>query len=95
MRLLSSFLALASFGALASAAAIAAEKLDSPLQMQIALIGNTRIKATLTNNGATTLKLLNKGTILDSNPSEKVQVWAEGEQRFRIINWSIESACLT
>ena len=80
MRLLSSLLALASFGALSSASTIAVENVASPLQMQIALIGNTRIKATLTNNGQTTLKLLNKGTILDSNPSEKVQVWAAGEQ---------------
>ncbi|GAP88410.1 putative deuterolysin metalloprotease [Rosellinia necatrix] len=58
---------------LASAASMG--KRASPLDVQIEQVGNSGLKATITNTGATDLKVLKTGTILDSAPVEKVQVF--------------------
>jgi len=53
----------------------------SPLALKLESIGNTEVRATLTNRGATDLKLLTMGTFLDSNPVEKVSVHTAGMLR--------------
>lgn len=58
---------------LASAASLG--KRASPLDVQIEQVGNSGLKATITNTGAEDLKVLKTGTILDSAPVEKVQVF--------------------
>lgn len=58
---------------LASAASMG--KRASPLDVQIEKVGNSGLKATITNTGAEDLKVLKTGTILDSAPVEKVQVF--------------------
>ncbi|KAI1132829.1 neutral protease 2-like protein [Nemania abortiva] len=50
-------------------------KRASPLDVQIEQVGNSGLKAVITNTGAEDLKVLKTGTILDSAPVEKVQVF--------------------
>lgn len=54
-------------------------KRGSPLAVQIEQVGNSGLKATITNTGAEDLKVLKTGTILDSAPVEKVQVFRGSE----------------
>lgn len=58
---------------LASAASMG--KRAAPLNVQLEQVGNSGVKATITNTGAEDLKVLKVGTILDSAPVEKVQVF--------------------
>lgn len=60
---------------LASLASAASMKRTSPLDVQLEQVGNSGVKATITNTGASDLKVLKTGTILDSAPVEKVQVF--------------------
>ncbi|KAI1434759.1 neutral protease 2-like protein [Xylaria sp. CBS 124048] len=50
-------------------------KRDSPLDVHIEQVGNSGVKATITNSGSEDLKLLKTGSILDSAPVEKVRVF--------------------
>ncbi|KAI5924433.1 neutral protease [Camillea tinctor] len=70
MKFLGSFALLAS---LASAASMG--KRAEPLDVQLEMVGNSQIKATVTNTGAEDLKVLKSGTILDNAPIQKVQVF--------------------
>ncbi|KAF2710095.1 neutral protease 2-like protein [Pleomassaria siparia CBS 279.74] len=68
-----SLVALASY---VSATAINVNKRASPLSVELTASGNSEVTATFTNNGATALNLLNKGTVLDEvNPVEKVKMF--------------------
>ncbi|KAI1082412.1 neutral protease [Whalleya microplaca] len=58
---------------LASAASMG--KRDSPLDVQLEMVGNTGVKVSVTNTGDDNLKILKSGTILDKAPVEKVQVF--------------------
>ncbi|KAI0459187.1 neutral protease 2-like protein [Xylaria acuta] len=69
---------IALLASLASAASMG--KRASPLDVQIEKVGNSGLKATITNTGAEDLKVLKTGTILDSAPVEKVQVF-QGSSR--------------
>lgn len=60
---------------LASLASAASMKRASPLDVQIEQVGNSGLKAIITNTGAEDLKVLKTGTILDSAPVEKVHVF--------------------
>ncbi|KAI1815911.1 neutral protease 2-like protein [Poronia punctata] len=53
---------------------------SSPLDVQIKQVGNSGLKATITNTGSEDLKVLKTGTILDSAPVEKVHVF-KGESK--------------
>lgn len=64
---------IALLASLASAASM--RKSAEPLNVQIEQIGNSVVKATITNTGADALKLLKVGSILDSAPVEKVKVF--------------------
>ncbi|KAI0434168.1 neutral protease 2-like protein [Xylaria sp. FL1042] len=63
---------------LASAASLG--KRAAPLDVQLEQVGNSAIKATITNTGAEDLKVLKTGTILDSAPVEKVQVFKDSNK---------------
>ncbi|KAI0016258.1 neutral protease 2-like protein [Xylariomycetidae sp. FL0641] len=71
MKFLSSFTLLAS---MASAASVGSKR-ATPLDVQLEMVGNSQVKATITNNGAEALKVLKAGSILDNAPVEKVQVF--------------------
>ncbi|KAI0121180.1 deuterolysin metalloprotease [Xylariales sp. AK1849] len=73
MKFLASVSLLAS---LASAASIV--RRSGPLDVQLEMVGNTAVKATVTNTGAEDLKIFKIGTFLDSAPVEKVKVF-QGE----------------
>lgn len=60
----------------ATALSIRAE--DAPLSLNINQVGNTAIKATLTNTADQDLKLLRSGSILDENLIEKSFVFSDG-----------------
>ncbi|RWA13945.1 hypothetical protein EKO27_g1141 [Xylaria grammica] len=64
---------IALLASLASAASMG--KRASPLDVQIEQVSNSGLKASITNTGAEDLKVLKTGTILDSAPVEKIQVF--------------------
>ncbi|XXH01980.1 hypothetical protein Hte_008344 [Hypoxylon texense] len=64
------------FAAVASAISVDLAKRDSPLDVKLEMIGNTAVKASITNTGATDLKVFKTGTFLDENSAtEKVAVY--------------------
>ncbi|KAF2140763.1 uncharacterized protein K452DRAFT_288850 [Aplosporella prunicola CBS 121167] len=69
-------LSLAALVSLASSASLNLNKRESPLDVKLEMVGNTAVKATVTNNGATDLNLLKKGTFMDSAPVEKVEIYS-------------------
>ncbi|RYP46868.1 hypothetical protein DL768_006965 [Monosporascus sp. mg162] len=60
---------------LASAVSVDLGKRDSPLDVKLEMVGNTAVKATITNNGETDLKLFKTGSFLDEAAVEKVDVF--------------------
>ncbi|KAI0910707.1 metallo proteinase [Ustulina deusta] len=67
------------FAALANAAAVNLKR-DSPLVVEIEQVGNSEVKASITNTGNVALRVLKAGSILDSSPVEKVKV-SQGTNR--------------
>ncbi|KAF3345623.1 Brefeldin A resistance protein [Verticillium dahliae VDG2] len=61
---------------LASAASVDLSKRDSPLDIKIEKVGNTVIKASITNTGASDLKVLKTGSILDELEVEKSEIFS-------------------
>ncbi|RYC62585.1 hypothetical protein CHU98_g3629 [Xylaria longipes] len=59
----------------ASAASIDNAKRNSPLDVKIEMVGNSGIKASITNTGASDLKVFKTGTLLDKAATEKVNVY--------------------
>ncbi|KAH8893979.1 hypothetical protein GQ53DRAFT_644593 [Thozetella sp. PMI_491] len=66
--------------ATASALSIQAGKRDTPIDVTLEVVGNTDIKAVITNTGSTDLKVFKTGSILDSNPVEKTAIFAGSEK---------------
>ncbi|KAI1129856.1 neutral protease [Nemania abortiva] len=66
--------AVSALATVASAATIGIGKPVSPLDVKIEMVGNTSVKASITNNGFEDLKLFKTGTFLDKKPTEKVKV---------------------
>ncbi|KAL1614372.1 hypothetical protein SLS54_009799 [Diplodia seriata] len=66
-----SLLALAT---IVSGTAVDLNKRDTPLDVKLEMVGNSEVKATLTNNGASALKLFKVGSILDKTAVEKTEV---------------------
>lgn len=64
--------------ALAAPQPFAKRQASSPLDIQIAMDGNSKVKAILTNNGDADLRLLKTGTFLDQAPVEKAKVYSGG-----------------
>lgn len=59
--------------ALANAAAVNVRE-KSPLSVNIEQIGNSEVKATITNTGDVALRVVRTGSILDAAPVEKVKI---------------------
>ncbi|KAI1753545.1 metallo proteinase [Xylaria castorea] len=64
---------------LANAAAVNLQG-ESPLVVKIEQVGNSEVKASITNSGNAALRVLKAGTILDSAPVEKVKI-AQGTNK--------------
>ncbi|KAL0262339.1 hypothetical protein SLS55_003785 [Diplodia seriata] len=58
--------------------AVDLNKRDTPLDVKLEMVGNSEVKATLTNNGASALKLFKVGSILDKTAVEKTEVNSAG-----------------
>ncbi|KAI0886669.1 Deuterolysin metalloprotease family-domain-containing protein [Annulohypoxylon maeteangense] len=69
------------FAAVASAISVDLTKRDTPLDVKLEMVGNTAVKASITNTGASDLKIFKTGTFLDENaPTEKVAVYQGGNK---------------
>lgn len=77
------FSAVTYLAALASAASVDLTKRDSPLDLKLELVGNSAVKATLTNTGSQDLKIFKTGSILDEIAVEKSQVFSGCKQKPR------------
>ncbi|CAH0058870.1 unnamed protein product [Clonostachys solani] len=75
------FSSILSLASLASAAPYFHSNEGSPdaLSVKLEMVGNSDVKASITNNGNSKLRLLKTGTILGNTPVEKVQV-AQNDQ---------------
>ncbi|KAI8270846.1 Neutral protease 2 [Colletotrichum sp. SAR11_239] len=71
---------LSCFAALASAVVVDLNKRDSPLDVKIETVGNSGVKASITNTGASDLKVFKTGSILDKLAVEKAEVFAGSEK---------------
>lgn len=49
---------------------------SSPLDVKVDSVGNSAVKASITNVGSKTLKLFTPGSILDSTAVEKAEVYS-------------------
>jgi deuterolysin len=63
---------------LVSASAVP-QKRNSGLDVKLTAVGNTKIKAIITNTGSTDFRLLTDGTLLDSAPVRKFHVSSSGK----------------
>ena len=63
----------------ALAVAIVANKRDEALTVNIEKASDAGLKATVTNTGATAVKVLKVGSILDTNLVEKTEVYSGGK----------------
>ncbi|KAI1464831.1 metallo proteinase [Daldinia caldariorum] len=69
------------FASLASALSVDLNKRDSPLDVKLEMVGNTAVKASITNTGASDLKVFKTGTFLDENAAtEKVAIYQGGNK---------------
>ncbi|EXF79751.1 metalloproteinase [Colletotrichum fioriniae PJ7] len=59
--------------ALANGAAVNLGRRAEPLDVKIEQVGNSELKASITNTGSTPLRVLKAGSILDGSPVEKAQ----------------------
>lgn len=76
-------LTLPAFSLLVNAISIDLTRRETPLEVQLEMVGNTAVKASITNAGSTALKVFKTGSILDSNAVEKVKVYQGGKQCLR------------
>lgn len=62
----------------ALAARMDVTKRDSPLKVEIQSVGNSAVKAVITNTGSDAIKLMKTGSILDKNAIEKAEIFSGG-----------------
>lgn len=62
----------------ALAARVNTNKRASPLEVKVETVGNSAVKASITNTGDEELKLLKTGTVLDSLAVEKAEIYSAG-----------------
>lgn len=53
-------------------------KRDSPLKVEIQSVGNSAVKAVVTNTGSEPIKLMKTGSILDQTAIEKAEIFSGG-----------------
>ena len=73
------FVRIPPLASLAGAVSVNLARRDSPLEVKLEMVGNSAVKASITNNGEAELKLFKTGSILDSAPVEKVGVFQAGK----------------
>lgn len=78
--------------ALANAAVVNLDKRASPLDVKVEQVGNSEVKASITNTGKVGLKVLKTGSILDSAPVEKTKVF-QGGKLLSFPTWSDNGKC--
>ena len=61
-----------------SGASVQLDKRATPLDVKIEMVGNSLVKATVTNSGDATLKLLKTGSILGEHVVEKTEIFTGG-----------------
>ena len=71
---------LSALAATVSCAAVDLEKRASPLDVKIEMVGNSLVKASVTNHGDASLKLLKTGSILGEHVVEKTEIFSGGIQ---------------
>ncbi|KAH7063503.1 deuterolysin metalloprotease [Macrophomina phaseolina] len=91
------FIASLSFVAsLAAAVSVDVNKRDTPLDVKLEVVGNTGVKASITNTGSAPLKLFKTGTLLDEFPVEKLQIHtADSQVAFDGIRYQVSTHGLT
>ncbi|CAF3491710.1 unnamed protein product [Fusarium graminearum] len=67
------------FASLAAAVPLTGGRAPTPLNVELELQGNSKVKAVVTNNGSRNLKLLKLGTFLDEAPVERAQVYSASD----------------
>ncbi|GKU01252.1 deuterolysin metalloprotease family protein [Fusarium langsethiae] len=67
------------FASMAAAVPLTGGRAPTPLNVELELQGNSKVKAVVTNNGSRNLKLLRLGTFLDEAPVERVQVYSASD----------------
>ncbi|KAI0550396.1 neutral protease [Xylaria curta] len=72
--------AVSALATMTSAASISIGKPTSPLDVKIEMVGNTGVKASITNKGTEDLRVFKTGSFLDKRPTEKVKV-SKGESK--------------
>lgn len=65
--------------AVAKAASVNLDRRATSLDVKLEMIGNTAVKAIISNNGADDLKIFKTGTLLEDIPTEKINVFQAGE----------------
>ncbi|KAL1616430.1 hypothetical protein SLS56_011421 [Neofusicoccum ribis] len=81
---------------LVAAVSVDINKRDTPLDVKLEVVGNSAVKASITNTGSSALKLFKTGTILDQFPVEKVEVHTAESRvafdgvRFRVSTQGLE-----
>lgn len=61
-------------------------KRDSPLKVEIQSVGNSAVKAVVTNTGSEPIKLMKTGSILDNKAVEKAEIFSGGMYTLPIPN---------
>ncbi|KAK2868043.1 hypothetical protein FQN49_003209 [Arthroderma sp. PD_2] len=76
------FAALAALGALVAPAAAypSSHMNETLLDVQLSAVGNSMVKATITNNGHSAVNMLNLNTMMDQSPTQKVVVYKDGAE---------------
>lgn len=80
----------------ASAMSVDLTQRGGPLDVKIEVVGNTNVKASITNTGKEPLKVLKTGSILDSAAVEKTQIFsASGPVAFDGLRLRVATSALT
>ncbi|KAI1265710.1 neutral protease 2-like protein [Xylariaceae sp. FL1019] len=74
------FASVSALAAAASAASVNTVRSESPLDIKLTSVGNNAVKATITNNDSSDLRIFKTGTMLDTARVEKVKVYQGKKQ---------------
>lgn len=70
----------------AAASALSIQQRASSLDVKLEMVGNSEVKATITNIGSENVRLLKTGTILDSAAVEKTNVFSGGKLVLSVVH---------
>jgi len=78
-------LAVSALAAVASCASVELDKRASPLDVKIEMVGNSLVRASVTNTGGSALKLFKTGSILGGDVVEKTEIFSTGTCSGKIV----------